>query len=167
VYLVGATTEKELGGSEYYSAMKVEGGCVPKTDPVVLQHAMKGVLACMKKQYIAACHDLSEGGLAVCLAEMSFGGDIGAAVDVTDVSDDLRTDFKLFSESNTRWVVEVKKECKTDFENQLKKGNVTFIRLGKVHGDRLMIQDKKKTVVDLAVDVLRESWRTPIWDFMG
>jgi phosphoribosylformylglycinamidine synthase II len=167
VYLVGATTEKELGGSEYYNAMEVEGGCVPKTDPVVLQHAMKGLLTCMKKQYIAACHDLSEGGLAVCLAEMAIGGDIGAAVDVTDVGNDLRTDLKLFSESNTRWIVEVKKECKADFKNQLKKGNVTFIRLGKVHGNRLMIQDKKKTFVDLAVDVLRESWRTPIWNFMG
>jgi phosphoribosylformylglycinamidine synthase II len=167
VYLVGAQTVKELGGSEYYSYMKLHGGLVPRTDPVILQHAMKGLLACMKKKYVAACHDASEGGLAVCLAEMTIGGDIGATIDISDVGSKLRTDFKLFSESNTRWVVEVKKESKTEFETLLKKEKVFCTLLGKTNGNRLVIQDNKKTVVDLVVDVLRDCWRKPIWNFMG
>jgi phosphoribosylformylglycinamidine synthase II len=113
VYLVGKSTEKELGGSEYYHLMKIQGGFVPKTDPEVLKDCMKGLLSCMKKQYIAACHDLSEGGLGVCLAEMAIGGNIGATIDVSEVKKELRTDFKLFSESNSRWVVEVDKEKQT------------------------------------------------------
>jgi phosphoribosylformylglycinamidine synthase len=167
VYLVGKQTEKELGGSEYYKHMKVEGGTVPKTDPVILQHCMKGLLACMKKKYVAACHDVSEGGIAVCLTEMAIGGDRGATIDVSEICNEQRNDFKLFSESNTRWIVEVKKDKQTEFEKLLKKEHVTFTLLGKTKGKHLVIQDKKKTVIDLGVDVLRECWRKPIWNFMG
>jgi phosphoribosylformylglycinamidine synthase len=167
VYLVGKQTEKELGGSEYYHMMKVEGGVVPKTDPEILRHCMKCLLACMKKKNIVACHDLSEGGLGACLAEMAIGGDIGATIDISEVSEELRTDFKVFSESNTRWVVEVKKEAQTEFEKQLKKDYVSFLLLGTIKGDHLRIKDDGKTVVDLSVDILRECWRKPIWEFMG
>jgi phosphoribosylformylglycinamidine synthase II len=167
IYLVGKQTEKELGGSEYYKQMKVDGGVVPKTDPVVLQHCMKGLLSCMKKKYIAACHDISEGGLVVCLAEMAIGGDRGVTIDISAVGNGLRTDFKLFSESNTRWLVEVKKDSEAEFETQLKKDHVRFILLGKTKGNKVIIQDNKKTVIDLGVDVLRECWRKPIWNFMG
>jgi phosphoribosylformylglycinamidine (FGAM) synthase-like enzyme len=167
IHLVGKQTEKELGGSEYYKQMKVDGGVVPKTDPVVLQHCMKGLLSSMKKKYIAACHDISEGGLVVCLAEMAIGGDRGVTIDISAVGNGLRTDFKLFSESNTRWLVEVKKDSEAEFETQLKKDHVRFILLGKTKGNKVIIQDNKKTVIDLGVDVLRECWRKPIWNFMG
>jgi phosphoribosylformylglycinamidine synthase len=167
VYLIGKQTEKELGGSEYYKLMNVEGGVVPKTDPVILQHSMKGLLACIKKGYISACHDVSEGGIAACLSEMAIGGDRGATIDVSEIGNELRTDFKLFSESNTRWIVEVKKDTQTEFEKLLKKEHVMFTLLGKTKGKHLVIQDKKKTVIDLDVDVLRECWRKPIWNFMG
>jgi phosphoribosylformylglycinamidine synthase len=167
VYLIGKPTEKEFGGSEYYNMMKIEGGIVPKTDPEILQHCMKGLLACIKKQYVSACHDLSEGGLGVCLAEMAIGGDIGANIDVSEVADGLRTDVKVFSESNTRWIVEVKKEVQIEFEKQMKKEHVSFTILGKINGNHLIIKDSTKTFVDLSVDVLRESWRNPIWNFMG
>jgi phosphoribosylformylglycinamidine synthase II len=167
VYLVGKQTEKELGGSEYYKSLKIEGGIVPRTNPEVLKSCMRGLLACMKKQYIAACHDCSEGGLGVCLAEMAIGGDIGAAIDVSMVGEGLRTDLKLFSESNSRWVVEVKKEFQSEFEKQLKKEKVDFQLLGKTTGNHLVIKDLKKTVVDLSIVTLRECWRKPIWKFMG
>jgi phosphoribosylformylglycinamidine synthase len=167
VYLVGKQTEKELGGSEYYYTMKREGGVVPKTDPEILRHCMKGLLACMKRQYVAACHDLSEGGLGTCLAEMAIGGNMGATIDISMVGKGLRTDVKVFSESNTRWVVEVNKENQTQFEKQLQKDFVSFILLGKTQGNHLIIKDDAKTVIDLDVDVLRECWRKPIWEFMG
>jgi phosphoribosylformylglycinamidine synthase subunit PurL len=167
VYLIGRQTEKECGGSEYYKIMKLDGGVVPKTDPQILLQGMKGLLGCIKKGYVAACHDVSEGGLAVCLAEMAIGGDLGAYIDASAVGAELRTDFKLFSESNTRWVVEIKKEKHAEFEKQLKKEKVLCVLLGSIKGKHLVIQDNMKTVVDLGVDVLRECWRKPIWDFMG
>jgi len=167
VYLVGKQTEKELGGSEYYQMMKIEGGIVPRTDPEILKQCMKGLLACMKKQYVAACHDLSEGGLGACLAEMAIGGNLGATIDISAVGKDLRSDCKLFSESNTRWVVEVKKEKQSLFESQLQKDQVSFILLGKIKGNHLIIKDDGKTVVNLKIGILRNCWRKPIWDFIG
>ncbi|MFA5102240.1 MAG: AIR synthase related protein, partial [Candidatus Thermoplasmatota archaeon] len=167
IYLVGKSTEKELSGSEYYHMMNIEGGVVPKTDPEILKRCMKGLLACMKKQYVAACHDPSEGGLGVCLAEMAIGGDLGASVDISAIDKNLRSDAKLFSESNTRWVVEVKEEKQTLFEKQLKNDHVGFILLGKTKRDHLMIKDDGKTNISLSVAILRECWSKPIWDFMG
>jgi phosphoribosylformylglycinamidine synthase II len=167
VYLVGKRTEKELGGSEYYHVMQIDGGHVPKTDPEILKQCMKSLLACMKNHYIAACHDLSEGGLGVCLAEMSIGGDIGVQIDISGVGTDLRTDDKVFSESNTRWVIEVKKQCQKECEAQLERDGIGFSLIGKTNGKHFRIMDGAKTVVNLSVEVLRKCWRTPIWDLMG
>jgi phosphoribosylformylglycinamidine synthase II len=167
IYLVGKKTEKELGGSEYYHVMEIDGGRVPKTDPEILKQCMKSLLACMKNQYIVACHDLSEGGLGVCLAEMAIGGDIGARIDISDVGKDLRTDAKVFSESNTRWVIEVKKDCQKACETEFKQQGVNFTPIGKTSGDHLRITDGTKKIVDLRVDVLRKCWRSPIWELMG
>jgi len=61
----------------------------------------------------------------------------------------------------------VKKEKQSLFESQLQKEKVSFILLGKIKGDHLMIKDAGKTIVNLSVDALRECWRKPIWDFMG
>ena len=63
---------------------------------------------------VRSCHDLSEGGLAVALAEMALAGGLGARVSLGDVprADDAASDFVLlFSESPTRFVLEVRPEC--------------------------------------------------------
>ena len=80
IYIVGKETEKEMGGSEYYQIMDVDGGNVPKTDIKILKNCMKVILSVIDKGFIAACHDISEGGIGVCLSEMCIGGDIGAEV---------------------------------------------------------------------------------------
>ena len=167
VYLVGKKTDKEMGGSEYYNIMKTEGGVVPRVDIDALKSSMKGVLSAIDKGFVAACHDTSEGGIGVCLSEMCIGGDIGAEIDLSDKGNDLRSDFKLFSESNTRWVIEVNKNKKQDFEKLLKSNSVSFVCIGFIGGKNLIIKDDKKTIINLDVKTLRDSWRKPIWDVMG
>jgi phosphoribosylformylglycinamidine synthase len=167
LYLVGNQTEKELGGSEYYKIMDVEGGSVPKTDINVLKHCMNGLLATIEKGYLFSCHDVSEGGVGVCLSEMAIGGDIGAVVDTSNINDDLRDDFKLFSESNTRWIVEVKKEKQNDFEKTLKKEDAPFIKIGKTNGKQLIINNGKTTLINLDIANIRDIWKNAIWDIMG
>lgn len=167
IYLVGKTTEKEMGGSEYYKLIGVDGGKVPRVNKNILTNCIEGILSSIDKEYIAACHDVSEGGLAVCLSEMAIGGGIGAVINVSNIGKDLRTDFKLFSESNTRWVVEVKKENQEEFEQLLKVENTNYVKIGETKGKKLVVKDDKKTVIDLDVKVLRDSWRKPIWDIMG
>jgi phosphoribosylformylglycinamidine (FGAM) synthase-like enzyme len=73
----------------------------------------------------------------------------------------------LFSESNTRWIIEVYKNKKQDFEKLLKNNNVSFVCIGCTGGKNLTIKDDKKTIINLDIETLRESWRKPIWDIMG
>lgn len=167
IYLVGSKTKKEMGGSEYYRLMNVDGGVVPRSDVNVLKTCIHGLLSAMEKQYIAACHDVSEGGITVCLSEMAIGSDAGASVDLSSIGMDLRTDMKLFSESNTRWVVEVKKENQKDFEKLLGQKKTPYVYLGETKEKKLVIKDQGKTVIDLSVESLVKNWRDAIWDIMG
>jgi len=167
IYLVGKETEKEMGGSEYYKILDVDGGVVPRSDVEILKNCMNGILSAIEQRYIASCHDVSEGGFAVCLSEMIIGGDIGAAVDVSEIAPDLRTDFKLFSESNTRWVVEIKKEKQQDFEQILKRERTPFKLIGETKSRKLVIQNNGKIVIDLVIGVLRDQWKNPLWNVMG
>ena len=167
VYLTGKETEKEMGGSEYYKIMNLDGGIVPKTDTKLLKNCMDSILSTIEKEYVASCHDVSEGGMGVCLSEMAIGGDIGAIVDISKIGSSLRTDFKLFSESNTRWVIEVKKEKQKDFEKLLEKKNTPFIQIGETKGKKLIVKDGKDAVINVDVAVLRDCWKNAIWDIMG
>jgi phosphoribosylformylglycinamidine synthase len=167
VYLLGKQTEKEMGGSEYYRFLKIDEGAVPKTDAKFFREHMSTLLSSIDKGFVTSCHDVSEGGIGVCLSEMAIGGNIGAEVDISNVGQDLRTDFKLFSESNTRWIVEVKKEKQREFEELLTKKQASFNLLGETKGKKLVIKDNKKIVIDLNIDIIRNHWKNPIWDVMG
>ena len=113
IYLVGKNTEKEMGGSEYYNILKKQDGKVPSVDTKTLKNCIKGILESIEKEQIASCHDCSEGGIAITIAEMTIGGDIGCEIDLSKIGKDLRSDYKLFSETNTRWLIEVKEEKQT------------------------------------------------------
>ncbi|HDS59249.1 MAG TPA: phosphoribosylformylglycinamidine synthase subunit PurL, partial [Thermoplasmatales archaeon] len=62
IYLVGQT-ERELGGSEYYQALGVSGGKVPRTHPERLSRYMDALLQAVQEGWVNACHDVSGGGL--------------------------------------------------------------------------------------------------------
>ncbi|MGC9554557.1 MAG: phosphoribosylformylglycinamidine synthase subunit PurL, partial [Thermoplasmatota archaeon] len=113
IYLVGQT-ERELGGSEYYQALGVSGGKVPRTHPERLSRYMDALLQAVQEGWVNACHDVSGGGLGVCLAEMAMGG-TGAEICLYQLEEE-RVDVKLFSESATRWVVEVGEGREEAFE---------------------------------------------------
>ncbi|OYT35349.1 phosphoribosylformylglycinamidine synthase II [Archaeoglobales archaeon ex4484_92] len=103
VVLVGET-RTEFGGSLYSYVMGFNCCNVPKTSPMRLKKYSNAILESFKSFEVLACHDVSEGGLAVALAEMSFGRGVGF------VSNTELDFIKLFSESNTRWLIELKNE---------------------------------------------------------
>jgi phosphoribosylformylglycinamidine synthase len=107
-------TRKELGGSLWSHVYSEDGGRCPRVDPEMGPRLMAAVGAAIKRGLLASCHDLSDGGLAVALAEMAFAGGFGAKVTLEEVprDDEAKSDFVLlFSESPTRFVVEVRPEC--------------------------------------------------------
>ena len=97
------------------------------------------------------------------MAEMLIGGDVGAKID-TGIIGNMRADHKLFSESNTRWIVEVKHNRAIEFEKTFK-GALFWI--GEVGGNTLLIKDDDKTLIDIPVKELRDVWNAPIYDYMG
>ena len=98
------STQCEFGGSHYSKiAGRSERGTVPAPDPAAPTRYRR-LHQALRTGRILACHDVSEGGLAVALAEMSIAGRLGLAIDSMPGPDPVSA---LFSESVSRFVCEV------------------------------------------------------------
>ncbi|HUV02573.1 MAG TPA: phosphoribosylformylglycinamidine synthase subunit PurL [Desulfobacteria bacterium] len=158
LYLIGET-KAELGGSEYCRLRGIDEGIVPRTDPEVLGSSMDAIREAMKTGSIASCHDVSEGGLAVAVCEMLLGGDIGASLDITPVNPGIRNDYALFSESNSRWMVEIWQDETRRFEALMKTRDVSLRNLGETVAEkRVRVQDKNRALVNLPLEEVRKAW---------
>ncbi len=117
VYLLGVTRD-ELGGSEYYALHGHTGRNVPVVDAATAMARYRAVNAAQLQGLIASCHDLSDGGLAVALAETAFAGDRGIDVDLrrVDATPGLDEWQLLFSESASRLLVTVHNDNRAAFE---------------------------------------------------
>lgn len=163
IYLVGSMNA-ELGGSEYFSLKKITGtGNVPHVEPVSASALYRTLSRVIDQSFTRACHDCSDGGLAVALAEMAFGGGYGADVNlpafVTKSGKPLATFETLFAETNSRFVIEIQKGTEDKFEKMMK--GFPFRRIGSVFSGRLVVRDSaKRRVIDLPVVDCYKSWRS-------
>ncbi|MBR2255081.1 MAG: phosphoribosylformylglycinamidine synthase subunit PurL [Candidatus Methanomethylophilaceae archaeon] len=159
VFLFGFTKD-EMGGSLLFRKYGGKEGAVPDVDIPVLKRLMDELLQAMDEGIVLSCHDCSDGGLAVAIAEMCISGRVGAEIDLSGI---LMEDYrkKLYSESNSRWIVEVDGMNVTRFTEIL--GNDATL-LGITKGDELRIKD-----VGISVPVLEmiEAWNSPMWKIMG
>jgi phosphoribosylformylglycinamidine synthase len=132
LYLAGAPTTADMGGSEYYALAGGKSNQVPRVDWSFTKKAAEAVVSAIEKGLVWSCHDVSAGGLAVAVAEMGIGGDLGATI-YLDRMGDLPTDVKLFSESNTRWVIEAKSA--SELESHFAMAGVPLVPLGVTAGE--------------------------------
>ena len=119
---------------------------------------------------VRACHDLSEGGLAVAVAEMAFAGGWGAALQLAAVPTDQdlptgpeRDGIILFSESNTRFLCEVATDQYATFEAAM--SGVPFARVGTVTEDPRLIIDSSESgtpIIDVLASELKAAWQEPL-----
>jgi phosphoribosylformylglycinamidine synthase len=160
IYIVGETLA-ELGGSEYYKLKGFLGKSVPKVRGAQARKGFRAVTRAIDGGLVKACHDLSEGGLAVAAAEMAFAGGYGLELDLrTAPAKGLgRDDFLLFSESNSRFLVEVSEKARDEFEG-LMNGRVCA-EVGKVaKSPRLCVRGLAGgVVVDASLGDLLRSWK--------
>jgi phosphoribosylformylglycinamidine synthase len=171
IYQIGATGE-HLGGSHFALVNGVGGGRVPTVDGSRARQTFAAVHAAMRGGLIRACHDLSEGGLAVALAEMAFSGGCGAEVDLRGISingghagdAETRHWVQLFSESNSRFLVEVASDHQAEFESAF--SGIPLVQLGRVTDrQQLSITDGSHTVLSIPVDQLKQTWLAPLdWE---
>ncbi len=160
LYLIGETKE-EMGGSEYYEMIDGKSKSVPDVDKERLEQSVEEMLDAHSKDLIKSCHDISQGGLAVAISEMCLAGDIGAEI---EIDTDLRPDKFLFSESNTRWLVEIDEEEIDDFEDNF---SIPSTRLGKTIGRSLKISVNGEQLIDLEIEKIRKEWKETLSEKMG
>jgi phosphoribosylformylglycinamidine synthase len=160
IYIIGETFA-ELGGSEYYRLKGFLGKSVPKVRGVRARGGFRAVTGAIDCGLVKACHDLSEGGLAVAAAEMAFAGGYGLELDMHKVPAKgvRRDDFVLFSESNSRFLMEVSEKARDEFEG-LMKGKVCS-EVGRVtKSPRLCVRGLASgVVVDASLGDLLRSWK--------
>lgn len=168
--LVGLT-RNEMGGSHYSLIHQLSGGAVPRVDFPLAKQILSALHGTLKQGLIRSCHDCSEGGLAVALAEMAFAGGWGVNVRLADVpvSEEVRgatADLtKLFAESNTRFVIEVPEQHASQVEQLL--SAVPFAWLGEVTNEKTVrIENSQGTVViQESLAALKQAWQSPLnWD---
>ena len=164
IYIVGITNN-ELGGSEYFRNLGFIGNNVPKVNPHRAKELMDRLSLATKRGLIRACHDLSDGGLGVALAEMAFAGGLGATIKMKQVPLDEsinRDDFILFSESNSRFLVEVAPGNKDELEKAIDRS--VFACIGDVASSRMLeiYGLKGDKVLAVPIDKLKEAWQKPL-----
>jgi phosphoribosylformylglycinamidine synthase len=161
IYILGET-KPELGGSHYYKLKGFLGKSVPKVEPSKAKRTFEALTRAIDAGLVKACHDLSEGGLAVALAEMCFSGNVGAEVELSLVptSQPMRHDFILFSESNSRFLVEVPPSKAQEFEALM--NGVTFAKIGETGGDEVVVTHLGKELLREGIRELKESWQSGV-----
>jgi phosphoribosylformylglycinamidine synthase len=159
LYLLG-NTYPELGGSAYYKLHGHVGMSVPKVQPIKARKNYYNFTKAIGYGMVKSCHDLSDGGLAVAAAEMAFTGNIGLTLDLKAVPNKAitRNDFLLFSESNSRLLIEVSPNDQYDFEALMKNsctliGETTKTEKLQIHGLN------NNLIVDAPLLDLRTAWK--------
>ncbi len=159
IYLIGIT-HNELGGSEYFALYDYLGNNLPKVDAKLGKIIMAQLNEAIRRGLVNAVHDLSEGGLGVAIAEMALAGEIGAEIDLASVivsEPNLRPDFILFSESNTRFLCEVSQKKKKEFEKLFT--GLPIALIGKTcDSPTLKIFHQQKKIVEVPVLRLKNIW---------
>ncbi len=156
-------TRAELGGSHYFELHGALGNSVPGVDIDTARETMLALHRAMNRGLIRSCHDCSEGGLGVALAEMAFAGGIGARVKLSEVPVDsvMRDDFALFSESNSRFIIEVEPE-NAERVSELLEGLPCAWVGETTAAERLVIESARGALVNEDLADLKDAWQKPL-----
>ena len=170
VYQVGAT-RNELAGSHYAELFQpdiiqhISGTTVPQVDVASARTTMKAIGEAVRKGLLQACHDLSEGGLAVAAAEMSLAGLLGMTIDLNNLNVGAplggANTILLLSESPSRFLVEVAPEQREAFEAHMRSYGMNDVAcIGLVTAaERFVVRYGEETLIDLPIETLQQAWK--------
>jgi phosphoribosylformylglycinamidine synthase subunit PurSL len=159
VYVLG-DTKNEMGGSEYLALRNQLGENVPKVDTAKARAQYEKLADAIEAGLVASCHDCSDGGLAVALAESAFAGGFGMKLDILPMKQESNV-AALFSESQSRFVATVPKEKTDAFEKKV--NGTAFTRLGEVTPDEhFTVNCRNGIAIRAALSELKEAWRQPL-----
>jgi phosphoribosylformylglycinamidine synthase len=161
IYALGVTRE-ELGASEYFRQLGFTGNAVPKVDAQAALALYDRLADAIEKSLVRSAHDCSDGGLFTALAEVCMAGRLGAKLDLSKLPTEgnLSTGAKLFSESQSRFVITVAPAQRAAFEALF--AGLPFAALGVADsGSNLEIKDGS-TSFSAGLDEMFARWRRPL-----
>ncbi len=164
IYLLGENTG-HIGGSEYLASIHgKELGDAPHVDLDREKAIIDFMCAGADERLINSAHDVSDGGLAVALCEMSFGGnEIGMSV---QLESDLKVDALLFGENHGRVILEVSNANAGEVEKLAKAKGLPITKIGRTAGDNIEISSNGEQIVDLKVKDAENLWKNSIGEIM-
>lgn len=165
IYILGNTYD-ELGGSELYRLLGFIGNNVPRVRVYEAKRLMLALQKAIERGLVKACHDCSEGGLGVAIAEMAFSGGYGVEIYLKKLPSNIdKTLTKvanlklLFSETHSRFLVEVAQEKQQEFERVVK--GSPFAQIGRVIKEQYLFiyGIENKIILKANITELRNSWQ--------
>ncbi|OLD12849.1 MAG: phosphoribosylformylglycinamidine synthase II [Crenarchaeota archaeon 13_1_40CM_3_52_10] len=157
--IIGNTSD-EMGGSEYYEHIhKLTGGHVPRVNLKKEKTLLRSLLRTLRTGRVESMHDISKGGLAVALAEMSVQGRKGATIDIDEVPNKTsRIDNLLFSESRSRFILETKPRSTTRIVNSFKRLGIPAAKVGSVTDDGIEFLSKGQSIIAIPIVEASRAW---------
>jgi phosphoribosylformylglycinamidine synthase subunit PurSL len=162
VLIVGETRD-ELLGSMLCDVTRASGGSAPTVDLKTAPAVHRAMHAAMQTGAVLACHDLSEGGLAVAAAESAFAGEVGLTLDLATVpgAGELDARSLLFSETPTRWILEVETGQVDAVKAAL--GSTPHAVIGETTQEQILrVTHQGATVLERELAGLKSAWREPL-----
>ncbi|MCZ6677201.1 MAG: phosphoribosylformylglycinamidine synthase subunit PurL, partial [Candidatus Poribacteria bacterium] len=162
IYVVGKTYP-ELGASHYYAIHGFIGNRVPIVRPDEGKRTMNALSRAIDQGLLRSCHDCSEGGIGVAAAEMAFAGGFGMHLSLKNVPHDgtiTADDVLLFSESNSRFIVELAPDKREAFEQRMTGVSIGWIGTVIESGSFVVNGIDGASVMRTTIDQLKEKWQS-------
>jgi phosphoribosylformylglycinamidine (FGAM) synthase-like enzyme len=157
VALLGETRD-ELGASEFLRTIRSrdEGPC-PEVDLDAEKRLVDLLATLAERGLVASAHDISDGGLAVAVAESAMQSGLGASIALDGAA---RTSALLFGETTGRALISFVPENEAAVRSLAREKGVPFSAAGWVGGDRLRIEARGRQLIDEPVAALTDLWRS-------
>ena len=162
--IVIGTTSDEMGGGEYYEYIhKLSSGQVPRVNLKKEKTLLRSMLRTLRSGRVESVHDVSKGGLAVALAEMSVQGRKGVTVDLDEVPNKTsRMDNLLFSESRSRFVLETKPKNTASIVHSFRRLGIRATKVGSVTDNGVEFLSKEQSIITIPLAEASRAWSETI-----
>lgn len=164
ILLVGENKD-ELSGSEFLTVQHgLVAGSGPELDLELEKRNGEFCRSLIEKGLVSSCHDISDGGLAIALAECAMAGKLGARVKLYCPE---RRDSLLFGESQARYVVSLPEENYDALRGLAEKQGVSISLLGRVEGEEFTVELGEEKVISTRVSEMLDLWSSGLERLLG
>ncbi|NNF06905.1 MAG: phosphoribosylformylglycinamidine synthase, partial [Candidatus Eisenbacteria bacterium] len=158
---------RELGGSAYWRLLRRDHGAVPQVSFRNVRAEISTLLKANDEGWVAAAHDISEGGILVAAAEMALASGEGCRLEIEEAQRGLRADEFLFSETGG-FLVEVPEEHVASVKTLAAKHDVSVVSLGEVTRDAVLdVSTAGRSLLRMDIQELKPQWEDALEEVMA